>query len=213
MARLCPNRADVYTVNMNTRRAIVEHAFEELARKSLNRFSLRAVGEAAGLSATAVYRHFKNKEDLLFAVGEEAFDAFHQVVAAIPDGPLEKWLRKLARAYVLFALDSPGRFDACFILRTRVERVYPHDFSAGRSPVISLTAQRILAAHASRPMKREDALELALLMWAQVHGLVMLFRAGRFSLHRAAFLRLCERASQRFGEDALRKTISKAGVR
>jgi AcrR family transcriptional regulator len=207
---------------MDTRSAIVEHAFEELSRKGLYRFSLRAVGEAAGLSVMAVYRHFKNKEDLLFAVGEEAFDAFNQLVAAIPDGPIEKWLGKLTRAYVLFALESPGRFDACFIFRTRVERVYPHDFSAGKSPVISVTARRIQAAHGSRHVKREDALELALLMWAQVHGLVMLYRAGRFSLHRDAFLRLCERASQRFGKDALhlpastraaRKTLPKAGAR
>jgi AcrR family transcriptional regulator len=207
---------------MSTRSAIVEHAFEELSRKGLSRFSLRAVGEAAGLSAMAVYRHFKNKEDLLFAVGDEAFVAFNQLVAAIPDGPIEKWLRELARAYVLFALDSPGRFDACFILRTRVERVYPQDFSAGKSPVISVTAQRIQAAHASRRMNQEDALELALLMWAQVHGLVMLYRAGRFSLNRDAFLRLCERAGQRFAEDALhppapprapRKISPKAGAR
>ncbi len=207
---------------MNTRGVILEHAFKELSRKGLHRFSLRAVGEAAGLSVMAVYRHFKNKEDLLFAVGEEAFEAFHELVAAIPDGPIEKWLRKMARAYVLFALDTPGRFDACFILRTRVERVYPQDFSAGKSPVISVMAQRIQAAQVERQVKPEEALELALSMWAQMHGLVMLYRAGRFSLNRGAFLRLCERSSQRFVPDALRppapiraarKTIPKAGAR
>jgi AcrR family transcriptional regulator len=207
---------------MDTRSVILERAFDELSRKGLNRFSLRAVGEAAGLSAMAVYRHFKNKEDLLLAVGEEAFDAFHQLVVAIPDGPIEEWLRKMARTYGLFALDSPGRFDACFILRTRVERVYPQDFSAGKSPVISIMAQRFQPARAQGHMKRKDALELALMMWAQVHGLVMLYRAGRFSLDRDAFLRLCERSTQRFATDALdvpapiratRKKLPKAGVR
>ena len=186
---------------METRAVIVNQAFKELAKKGLSGFSLRAVGEAAGFSATAVYRHFKNKEDLLLALGEEAFDAFYKLVAAIPDGPIETWLRKMTQVYVQFALDSPGRFDACFVLRTRFERVYPHDFSAGKSPVISMSAQRIQAAHKSAGMTPKDALELALLMWAQVHGLVMLQRAGRFSLQRAAFLRLCERASLRFARD------------
>jgi AcrR family transcriptional regulator len=191
---------------MDTRKAMIEHAFDELAKKGLEQFSLRAVGQAAGLSATAVYRHFKNKEDLLFSVGEEAFVAYHAIITAIPDAPLEKWLRNVSRAYVLFALEHPGHFDACFILRTRVERAYPRDFVAGKSPVISMMARRIEAAGSARPMKHEDALELALLMWAQVHGLVMLFRAGRFSLHRDAFLRLCDRASQRCANDLLFST-------
>ncbi len=199
---------------MDTRGVIVERAIEELAKKGLNGFSLRAVGEAAGLSATAVYRHFKSKEDLLLAVGEEAFDAFHRLVAAIPEVPIEKWLRRMTQAYVSFALDSPGRFDACFVLRTRFERVYPRDFSAGKSPVISMSAERIQAAHAALRMKRKDALELAVFMWAQVHGLVMLHRAGRFSLQRTAFLRLCERASLRFANiRATRKKWPKAAAR
>ena len=135
---------------MDTRTTIVERAFDELSQKGLGRFSLRAVGEAAGLSATAVYRHFKNKEDLLLSVGEEAFAAYQALVTAIPEAPLEKWLAQVARVYAAFALDRPGHFDACFVLRTRFERVYPQDFAAGKSPVISLIAQRIEDAAASK---------------------------------------------------------------
>src|SRR5690242_3191997 len=183
---------------MHTRAKIVQCAFGELERNGLHGFSLRAVGAAAGLSAMAVYRHFKSKEDLLRAVGEGAFDSFQQRVAAIGDQPIEEWLRALTHAYVAFALDEPGRFDACFVLRTQVERIYPQDFRAGKSPVISLTMQRLEAAQAAGLMQPVDALELALLLWAQLHGLVMLHRAGRFSLRRAAFFALCERATQRF---------------
>lgn len=193
---LCPVGHHVYTVNMDSRQSIIRCALRELESKGLGGFSLRAVGAAAGLSAMAVYRHYKNKEDLLRAVGEEAFGAFQQRIEAIADGPIEEWIRLIGREYVEFALDDPGHFEACFVLSTQVERIYPQDFRAGKSPVISLVANRIQAAQAAGQLEAGDALELALLLWAQLHGLVMLHRSGRFSLSRHEFLALCDRASQ-----------------
>ncbi|GFE89822.1 TetR/AcrR family transcriptional regulator [Steroidobacter agaridevorans] len=191
---LRPNAPHVYTVNMDSRQSIIQCALHELESKGLSGFSLRAVGVAAGLSAMAIYRHFKNKEDLLRAVGEEAFAAYRQRVANIPEGPIEEWLRLVGREYVEFALDDPGRFDACFVLKTQAERIYPQDFRAGKSPVISLMAKKIEAAQATGQLNSGNALEIALLLWAQLHGLAMLHRSGRFSLNRNAFLALCDRA-------------------
>lgn len=181
---------------METRQAIVQCALQELESKGLSGFSLRAVGAAAGLSAMAVYRHFENKEALLRAVGEEAFASFQQRIADIPDGPIAQWIRRVGREYVEFALDDPGRFEACFVLRTQAERIYPQDFRAGKSPAVSLMTKKIQAAQAEGQLKPGDALEASLLFWAQVHGLVMLHRSRRFSLSRSAFLALCDRASE-----------------
>jgi AcrR family transcriptional regulator len=181
---------------MDTRQKIVQCALQELESRGLSRFSLRAVGSAAGLSAMAIYRHFKNKDDLLRAIGEDAFSSYQQRYADIPDGPIEQWIVNAGRAYVEFALDDPGRFDACFVLRTQVERIYPEDFRAGKSPTISLMARRIQDAQKAGLLRPGDALEVAMLLWAQLHGLVMLHRSGRFSLRRAAFLALCDRASR-----------------
>lgn len=192
-----------YTVNMETRDVLIEKATKEIEQEGLDNFSLRAVGAAAGLSPMAVYRHFANKQDLLRAVGEEAFQTFNERVVALPDESLEQWVRAIARTYVEFYLDTPGQFDACFVLKTSVERVYPRDFLAGKSPVITLMEKRFEAAQAAGEMARTDALELALQLWAQVHGLVMLHKAGRFSLPRKSFVELCERASIRFFEGLL----------
>jgi AcrR family transcriptional regulator len=181
---------------MDSRQSIIRCALRELESKGLSGFSLRAVGAAAGLSAMAVYRHFKNKEDLLRAVGEEAFAAYQQRIDDIPEGPIEEWIRRVGREYAEFALDDPGHFEACFVLSTHVERIYPQDFRAGKSPVISLVTKKIQAAQAAGQLASGDALEVALLLWAQLHGLVMLHRSGRFSLSRREFLALCDRASR-----------------
>jgi AcrR family transcriptional regulator len=179
---------------MDTRGLLIQCALRELESNGLSGFSLRAVGAAAGLSAMAVYRHFESKEDLLRAVGEEAFAVFQQRIAGISDGPIEEWLGAVGREYAQFALDDPGHFEACFVLRTHVERIYPEDFRAGKSPVVSLIARKFQAAQDSGQLNGGDALELALLFWAQIHGLMMLYRSGRFSLDRNEFLALCVRA-------------------
>lgn len=195
---------------MDTRELIIDEAMKEIERQGLDHFSLRAVGAAAGLSPMAVYRHFANKQDLLRAVGEAAFHTFNERVASISDKSLERWLRGIARTYVEFYLDTPGRFDACFVLKTSVERIYPRDFRAGQSPTITLMQKRLEVAQAAGEIERTDALELALQLWATVHGLVMLHKAGRFSLPRKAFLELCDRASMRLLEVSLARPSNTA---
>ena len=199
---------------MNTRLKIVRCALRELEHSGIHHFSLRAVGSAAGLSATAVYRHFHSKQDLLRAVGEEAFDVYRKRMEAIPDGPLDRWFLEVARTYLAFSLDDRERFDACFLARTRVERVYPRDFRAGKSPVIAMIVRRIEDAQALGQLKQADALELAMQLWAQVHGFAMLHRAERFSMGRAAFFALCERGVRRiFNDLAAPSTSTRTRVR
>jgi AcrR family transcriptional regulator len=141
----------------------------------------------------AVYRHFRNRDDLLAAAGEEAFATWKARIDAIDREPPLDWMREAARAYLEFALDQPARFEACFVLRTTVERRYPEDFRAGKSPVISLMVARIEEAQAQGLIRAGDPLEAAVLFWAELHGLAMLQRSGRFAMERDAYLSLCAR--------------------
>jgi AcrR family transcriptional regulator len=165
-------------------------------RGGVEGFSLRAVSAAAGVTPMAVYRHFPNKEELLLAVGREAFAAWQRRAESIKATDPMEWLRQAGKLYASFALDEPARFDACFVLRTGVERRYPRDFRAGKSPVVALGMQRVLAAQASGAIAPGDPLELTMFFWAQLHGLVMLHRSERFAMSRSAFLALAARATE-----------------
>ena len=180
---------------MEARQRILRCALDELQRSGVEKFSLRAVGTAAGMTPMAVYRHYRDREALLAAAGEEAFSVWKTRVGAIKAAQPLDWLRKAARAYAEFALDEPALFDACFVLRTSVERLYPADFIAGKSPVITLVAKRIEEAQAQGELAEGDALEGAMALWAQVHGLAMLHRAGRFAMKRTNYLKLCARCT------------------
>jgi AcrR family transcriptional regulator len=182
---------------METRERIMQCAFAELEQSGVERFSLRSVGAAAGLSAMAIYRHFESKEALLQALGEAAFATWADRIKAIRAKDLHAWFDKGLRAYVEFALDEPARFDVCFVFKTNVERRYPADFRAGKSPAVSLLMGRIESGQSEGKLRSGDALEMAMYLWAQLHGLVMLHRAGRFAMARKDFIALCKRCSDR----------------
>jgi AcrR family transcriptional regulator len=178
---------------MDAKQRILRCALDELQGSGVEKFSLRAVGVAAGVTPMAVYRHYQDREALLAAAGEEAFNVWKARAAAIRAAQPLDWLGRLGRAYAEFALDEPALFDACFVLRTSVERLYPADFVAGKSPVVALAVKRIEEAQARRALAPGDALEAAMALWGQVHGIVMLHRAGRFAMKRKDYLKLCGR--------------------
>jgi AcrR family transcriptional regulator len=178
---------------MQAKQRILICALDELQRSGVERFSLRAVGAAAGITPMAVYRHYRNREELLAAAGEEAFSVWKARIGAIKAARPLDWLRQAGRGYAEFALDEPAFFDACFVLRTSVERLYPADFIAGKSPVIGLVVKRIEEAQAQGTLASGNALEAGMALWAQVHGLVMLHRSGRFAMKRKDYLGLCAR--------------------
>jgi AcrR family transcriptional regulator len=179
---------------MDTRRKLLDCAIDELERSGVEAFSLRSVSAAAGLTPMAVYRHFPNKQELLEAAGREAFDTWKRRIESIRTTDPLAWLRHAGKLYMQFALDEPARFDACFVMRTGVERRFPRDFRAGKSPAVSMMSERIVAAQAAGQLAAGDALEMVMIFWAQLHGLAMLQRTGRMAMSRAGFLALAGRA-------------------
>jgi AcrR family transcriptional regulator len=182
---------------MDTKARLLSCALEELERSGVEAFSLRAVSAAAGITPMGVYRHYPNKEELLRAAGREAFAAWQRRAESIRASDPLDWLRLAGRLYMTFALDEPARFDACFVLRTGVERRFPRDFRAGKSPVVTMILARVEAAQEAGRMAPGDPLEIAMFFWSHLHGLAMLQRSGRFAMSRTAYLALAARATER----------------
>ena len=99
--------------------------------------SLRAVAREAGVSATAVYRHFDDHHDLLRESVEYCWTNFRQSLVDSEVGITDPFdaLRALRSAYVRFALDHPGQYRVMFSNRMRPE---------GQSAIIGLAAYQLL---------------------------------------------------------------------
>src|SRR3954470_21330140 len=74
--------------------------------------SIRAVAKAAGVSPTAAYRHFEDRDDLIVAACGANFDHFTEYLVARFGQVEDAFDRLLAagEAYLSFATEDPGRY-------------------------------------------------------------------------------------------------------
>jgi len=61
----------------NLRAALIQCGLELMERDGIHALTLRAIGEQLGVSRSAAYRHFKDKEALLSAIYEAGADGLH----------------------------------------------------------------------------------------------------------------------------------------
>jgi AcrR family transcriptional regulator len=151
----------------NALRAASRAILDEAGPESVG---LREAARRVGVSATAAYRHFTNKEDLLASVAAEGFRELAAAMEVAATGPDP--LIGLGLAYVEFALQKRGLFRLMFgpIL---VERAKYPGLNEAAGAVFSLL-ERIVVAD-ERP-RNENASAMA--TWGLVHGLSSLFIDG-----------------------------------
>ncbi|GHG16865.1 TetR/AcrR family transcriptional regulator [Streptomyces hydrogenans] len=155
------------------RAACLRAARELLEEDGSAALSLRAVARRAGVSATAPYRHYADREALVSAVAAEGYRELAEHLSAdrpAPSTPDD--LAAVAVVYVRFALEHPALFRAMFAEPcdpTGEERV------AATEAISSYV--RALVRDAFPGTEDTDALSTT--VWALVHGLAFLHLDGK----------------------------------
>jgi AcrR family transcriptional regulator len=138
---------------------------------------LREATRRAGVSHTAAYRHFADREALLGAVALEAMGALAEAMAdavARAGTPRER-LRAVGATYVSFALARPGVFQAAFSGHGHAAREMS---AAGRATPLDILGgvlDDLVAAGDVSPQRRAGA---EIVAWSAVHGLAQLVTDG-----------------------------------
>lgn len=160
------------------RRALVDAATELAAVGGAENVTLREVARRVGVSASAAYRHFPNREGLLAQVASEAREALaRRMIAAVAavgagsDGAPVDRFRATGRAYIEFALDEPGLFEVAF-------RACPPDLYVpdDPSPYALLSEALDTLDHAGLLAVQRPGAETA--AWVAVHGAAVLLGDG-----------------------------------
>ena len=90
------------------RPALIDAARALLDAGGLEAVGLRETARRVGVSATATYRHFLDKDSLLAAVAAEGFREFAKALSDSVQGGAP--FSAMGKAYVEFALAHPGLF-------------------------------------------------------------------------------------------------------
>lgn len=173
---------DVHTVNTeprpyhhgNLRDALLAEGLRLLEERDAAHVGLREVARRVGVSPTAVYRHFPNKEALLAALAASGFRQLAEMQsAAIGDSVTRAGFNAMGRAYVRFALRNPALFRLMYGAANpaRGEAVDP---TLRPSTALRTAVDALLGPEAPAAAKRT----MALRAWALVHGLSLLLLDG-----------------------------------
>ncbi|MEU7044784.1 TetR/AcrR family transcriptional regulator [Streptomyces varsoviensis] len=154
------------------RAACLRAARELLEEDGSAALSMRAVARRAGVSPTAPYRHFPDREALVSAVAAGGYrELAGHLAAAHPEPATPDELAAVAVAYVRFALDHPALFRAMF-----AEPCDPgNEERVAATAAVSEYVRGIVRR--AYPDAAPDALSTA--VWALVHGLAFLHLDGK----------------------------------
>lgn len=174
----------------NLQAVLVESSLALIRELGPAGFTLREVARRAGVSHTAPYRHFRDKDDLLAAVAEEGFRrlraAMEKAVTNVTD-PLGR-LERSGVAYVEFAVRHPEHFQVMF---SRAWEADTHPKAqAAAEDAFRFVVDRVRAAH-----PKGDALVYARMSWSLVHGVATLGINRQLRYNRAELLRFASAAT------------------
>ncbi|MBU3862729.1 TetR/AcrR family transcriptional regulator [Streptomyces sp. 4503] len=161
-------------------RAACLRAARELLEEDGGGLSLRAVARRAGVSATAPYRHFPDREALVSAVAAQGYrELAERLATAHPAPATPEDLADVAVAYVQFALAHPALFRAMFS-----EPCDPGDAeraaaTAAISAYVDGLVRRAFPEHGIEAGPGADVEALSTAVWALVHGLAFLHLDGK----------------------------------
>lgn len=162
--------------------ALLREARTMLREQGLEALTLRRLAERAGVSRSALYHHFRDKNDLLCSLAARGFERLEALLDEAdlqPDERLPGELRRFVHAYIRFATEDPEQYDLMFgrtlwqagqpteELRSVAYRAFRHYARnmAELEPLLTLPG-------------RQSMLRLAQVSWATLHGLCRLLIDG-----------------------------------
>ena len=163
------------------RQQILDAARELLVREGYERLSMRRVAERIDYSPTAIYLHFKDKQDLVFSLCDETFAKLVHELETLPQefpDPLVR-LRKGLERYIAFGLKHPDHYLPAFVLpppedldpKRRRETMSP---DSNGLKALACLRDCIADGVRARKLRKVDPDLAARAAWAAIHGITSL---------------------------------------
>ncbi len=177
---------------------ILDATRDLLLEEGLQGISMRKVAVRVGVSATAIYRHYADKNALLDAAVMEGRRSLVRYFkrALVGKTPRER-LRLTGKNYLRFALRHPKEYQVLFMAWDQLPVDLPQPRQAGRhTPTFQFLLDRVEDCVRARLLPAgTNVFEVAMLCWSVCHGLASLYLTGgtKHRMSQADFDRLADR--------------------
>ncbi|MGR6873150.1 TetR/AcrR family transcriptional regulator [Pseudomonas sp. HK3] len=193
---------DVYTVNnkvnnapMTTNKtqyhhgdlasAFMDAAIKRIGQEGVDKLSLRAVARDLGVSQTAPYRHFNDKNHLLSLLAKQGFERLaHNTSEAASQHGQNTFdaIMALGMAYIDFGRQHPEHYRLMFGGMVDHHCDEEHELKS-KMPAFNVILEQAESGVERGDLINQEPIILARSCWATVHGITMLLIDGFYSDH------------------------------
>lgn len=166
---------------MSLREDILEVSRNLLVKDGFGKMSMRKIANRAGVSATSIYLHFQNKDELLLALIETSIAKLSSALEKNlidSDDSITK-LEKMAQSFVDFALENPQEYEIIYMVRPEEMPKFPKEKFQQIRKIYQLLADIISEGKRAGALNVDDPLMSSYMIWAQLHGVASVIISRR----------------------------------
>ena len=166
----------------NLKDALITASLEILSEQGIDGLSLRKVAKKVGVSHTAPYNHFADKQALLAAISTAGHGQLYQTLSRVFEKVKDSStdiITEIAWAYLQFALDDPGRFKLMFSGALEEEKDHP-EFIEISIKNIALLEEIIEFCKNKGQINAGRADIIVMRLWSSAHGFTNLVLERQF---------------------------------
>jgi AcrR family transcriptional regulator len=160
-----------------TRERIIDAARELFATRGVDATTMRAIADRIEYTPTAIYHHFRDKDELILEICHRDFRALAQQFVRIGriDDPIERLLR-IGRVYVEFAIEFPNHYRIMFMTALPVHDHHAMEKGNPEEDAYAFLVQTVSEAMEQGRLRPEltDPHQVAQMVWGGIHGIVSL---------------------------------------
>jgi AcrR family transcriptional regulator len=163
--------------------ALIQAGIEILSTEGVGGLSLRKVAQKAGVSHSAPYAHFTDKQALIAAISTEGYRRLYVKLLTVSRNYQGDPLRQLVEAawvYTRFALDDPAHFKITFSGVIEKEKDHP-EFVEMSQRSFSVVVDIVRACQSDGILDAGPTDAVAVSVWSLVHGFLSLLLEGQIS--------------------------------
>ena len=163
--------------------ALIQAGIEILSEEGVGELSLRKVAQRAGVSHSAPYAHFADKQALIAAISTEGYRRLYEKLLTVYQIYTGDPLRQLVEAawiYARFAAEDKAHFKITFSGIIEKEKDYP-EFVEMSQRSFSVVVDIVRACQADGILEAGPTDAVAVSVWSLVHGFVSLLLDGQIS--------------------------------
>ena len=161
----------------NVREALIGVGMQLIESNQVELLSLRRLAKEVGVTPSAVYNHFPNRNALMLAIKIRLYDEFNKFFEnrSSNSGDPEQDLVEICLAYCHFSQEYPSRFHFLFSSILPIEWSTP-DMVEIATQTLAKTRKLVLKIYDKYkvPCSEVKVVNTTLLIWAQLHGIVAL---------------------------------------